>query len=146
MDVTLTIGSYFLNNVENIILDVAEFCFGLGSGDILFSQPGTARLLHSYSYISHLGRIYTNRDWETMVDIEMREWYAHEYASFADDSGITKTAILDRIPENGYGPIKEEYRAHYSDDTWIYNTALEIYTFDLQTYCDAWTHSIPYNP
>lgn len=81
-----------------------------------------------------------------MVDIEKREWYAHEYASFVDNSGFTKTSTLDRTPTNGYDSINEEYRLHYSDDNWIYNKALEIYTFDLQTYCDAWTHSWPINP
>lgn len=107
-DVVLTVGGYFLTTAESIVYDIAQLCFGLAGSEVNFSRPGTVRLLHSYSYIDHLGRIYTNSDWETMVDIQLREWYTHEYASFSDNGGITRTDTFDFVLPNDANFIESD--------------------------------------
>ncbi|KXG42624.1 hypothetical protein U473_00115 [Tepidibacillus decaturensis] len=82
---------------------------------------------------------------KTYVDIESREWYRHEYATFSDTDGYTRSGTYDYIPPNGYSPINVDYKPHWTDNTWIKNQALYYYNTSLTNdfYVDAWTHSTP---
>ncbi|WP_152978179.1 hypothetical protein [Caloramator mitchellensis] len=139
LNVSLTIAGYFMTTVQNIVIDVASLVFSISWNEVSVSSPGEARLSHSYSYYDHLGQVYTAGSWVTKVDLEAREWYRHEYASFSS-GGYTHTGTYDFIPSNGYSYFKAEYKNHFFDDQWILDKTQYIYITSGPNYVDAWTH------
>lgn len=142
INISLTISSYFTKTVYNIVKDVALSAFGMRWDEVEVSAPGSAKLMHSYSYIDKLGKVWNSstREWVLKVDVQKRQWYRHEYASFKGKDGYTHSAAVDYIPTLGYGPIYEESKAYFDDNTFISNTARELYLYNRPTYYDVYTY------
>lgn len=127
------------NHIVKVITavnDVATICFGLSSLFIDQSKGATARLYHSFSYYDHFGQIWNGSRWITKVEIETREWYKHEFASFAGKDGKTYTSTCDR------GLIMTDKKAHFDDYEWIKNKTLEAWIAGKPNYVDSFTRGV----
>lgn len=120
-DSVLTIVSYFTATVINVVKDVATIAYGLLPTDIKLTSPGAAKLSHSYSYVDKLGKVYneSTNQWIMKVDIQKRQWFRHEWASFATTEGYTRTGTVDYTADRGYSPIQEDKKYGYDDNSYI---------------------------
>ncbi|KGG79447.1 hypothetical protein Y919_12025 [Caloranaerobacter azorensis H53214] len=140
INIGLSISSYFITTVGNVVKDIAILCFSMDWNEVNLTKPGEAILSHSYSYYSKLGQVWNGDFWVTKVDIEARKIYRHEWASFAGIDGYTRTDSYDFIPPNGYNEIGEESKPFFEDDDWIRQEAHDRYVGGLPPFVDAWTH------
>jgi len=121
-DIVLTIVSYFTTTAGSIMLDVADLFDDLVDRSI----PAMSKIYHSYSYPDKLAQVWTSsQHWETFFTSEAREWFRHEWASYATTAGTTRAEFRNFHLEDGYGPIHGQYGSHYSDHTYL---MLEAYT------------------
>ena len=139
LNITLTISSYFTKTVYNIVKDVALIMFQTSWSEVVTTAPGSAKLSHSYSYIDKLGYVYNEplKEWILKVDIQKRQWFRHEYASFKCTDGYTRSGTVDCIPTNGYSPIKEDMKYNYNNDSYIKAEASYRYKYNLGPYRDV---------
>lgn len=135
-NISMNILSYFLTIFGNIVKDVALAGYGLLESSIDKNQGTTARLFHSYLYRSHDAYVYTaaTRTWGLYVVSENREWYRHEFSSFVGTDGYTRTKTIDYTANNGYSPIHTDVAPHYSDYTWLRDTATYRWRMGYGTY------------
>jgi len=119
---TLNIGGFFAKGVGAIITTILSF---LGDPFAVDQNKGaTARLLHSYYYPEKHAQVYThNRVWSTYYTAQPRQWFKHEFASYVNTRGYTRTATQDFTPDNGYSAIRTDTTTHYNDHTWLMNEA-----------------------
>jgi len=131
-DIGLRIGSYFFRTAGNIILDVATIAFGLTEAHVNKNKGASVHLYHSYTYRNKVAKVYnqSTRTWKTYVIEGNREWYRHEFASFAQTNGFTATASVDFTADKGYPPIHVDVAPHYYDDNWIRDMAQYNYYFN----------------
>lgn len=129
-------GKTLVVKVITAVNDVATICFGLSSLFIDQSKGATARLYHSFSYYDHFGEIWNGSRWITKVEIETREWYKHEFASFAGKDGKTYTSTCDR------GLIMIDKKSHFDDYDWIKNKTLEAWIAGKPNYVDSFTRGV----
>lgn len=132
----MSVGSLFLTTFGSIVVDVATLGYGLLEAKIDKNQGATSRLFHSYLYRYHDAYVYTaaTRTWGLYVVSENREWYRHEFSSFVDTDGYTRTKTIDFIAANGYSPIHTDVAPHYNDYTWLSDTATYRWRMGYGTY------------
>lgn len=134
--ILLNIVSYFTRTAGNIMLDIAQLY-----GDAVDQSKGsTTRLYHSYSYPDKLAQVWTvSLVWTTYFTSRNREWYRHEYASYVNTLGYTRTKTRDYTPDEGGSAIHIDTAPHYSSNTWLQNEAWRRWSLSLPAGLEDWT-------
>jgi hypothetical protein len=117
---TLNILSYFTRTAGQIMLDIAALL-----GDTVDQSKGSeSRLYHSYSYPDKLAQVWTTqRVWATYYTSRNREWYRHEFASYSNTLGYTRSQSRDYTPDVGGSAFKIDSAPHYSNNAWLQTEA-----------------------
>ncbi len=125
-------GLLHLNLYAAACIDAAVAVLGSSINRLM---PVKAKTMVSYWYYDRIGSVKNSATgiWVGVVLCEKRLTFKHYWGSFYNTGGVVKQAKED-FNDHAYQAIKNQPSAHYTNDTWIKNTALNYYNNGLGMY------------
>lgn len=123
-DVIKNILLWALGCVSDPAGDIVLFAVNASVAEWNEYEPVKAFVGHSYVEEGKEGLVYTESSlWKVYYTCHSRLAYKHWRGEFTDTQGYMRQECKDFTPTNGYGPIKEEWSAHWNDHVWIMDEA-----------------------